>query len=141
MLNMILVYYAVRGEKMKVSNQIKKYRKNAEMTQTELAEKLYTTRQTVSKWEQGTIEPNIDMLIQLAQLFDVTVDDLVTGEQSINKSSQTQVTNPTNMWDFLVIYGIFRILISVILRRLCRRSCVVRLLSLFCGMRLSCAKE
>ena len=49
MLKMILVYYAVRGEKMKVSNQIKKYRKNAEMTQTELAEKLYTTRQTVSK--------------------------------------------------------------------------------------------
>ncbi len=102
MLKMILVYYAVRGEKMKVSNQIKKYRKNAEMTQTELAEKLYTTRQTVSKWEQGTIEPNIDMLIQLAQLFDITVDELVTGEQSINKSSQTQVTNPTNMWDFLI---------------------------------------
>ncbi len=102
MLKMILVYYAVRGEKMKVSSQIKKYRKNAEMTQTELAEKLYTTRQTVSKWEQGTIEPNIDMLIQLAQLFDVSVDELVTGEQSISKSSQIQVTNPTNMWDFLI---------------------------------------
>lgn len=101
-LKMILIYYAVRGEKMKVSNQIKKYRKNAEMTQTELAEKLYTTRQTVSKWEQGTIEPNIDMLIQLAQLFDVTVDELVTGEQSINKSSHKQGTYPTNMWDFLI---------------------------------------
>lgn len=87
---------------MKVSSQIKKFRLNAEMTQTELAEKLYTTRQTVSKWEQGTIEPNIEMLIQLAQLFDVTVDELITGEQSISESSQTQITNPTNMWDFLI---------------------------------------
>ena len=43
---------------MKLAEQIRKHRKENNLTQDQLATELHTTRQTVSKWEQGTIEPN-----------------------------------------------------------------------------------
>ena len=60
-----------------VGKNITRLRKSANMTQLELAEKLNYSDKSVSKWEQGNGLPDVRILMQIAQLFGVTLDDLV----------------------------------------------------------------
>ncbi len=60
-----------------IGRNITRLRKMANMTQLELAEKLNYSDKSVSKWEQGNGVPDVRILIRLADLFGVTVDDLV----------------------------------------------------------------
>lgn len=86
---------------MKLAEQIRMYRKASCLTQEALAEKLNTTRQSVSKWEQGTLEPNIQMLNQLAKLFEVSLDQLVNGEDDNEvKRVGASPSVPMNFWEF-----------------------------------------
>lgn len=88
---------------MKLAEQIRKHRKENDLTQDQLATELHTTRQTVSKWEQGTIEPNAQMIVQLAERFDITTDELLTGKLSYSSRIETKQSYPEhlNFWDFL----------------------------------------
>jgi transcriptional regulator with XRE-family HTH domain len=52
-------------------------RRGAGLKQAELAERLRTTQRKVSYWEQGTIEPDLDALWQLADYFDISTDELI----------------------------------------------------------------
>lgn len=63
---------------MNTSN-LKKLRKNARLTQEDLAEHLNVTRQTVAKWETGESVPDIDSCIAMSKLYNITVDDLVSS--------------------------------------------------------------
>lgn len=56
---------------------ITRLRKMENMTQLELAEKLNYSDKAVSKWEQGNSLPDVRVLVQIANLFGVTVDDLI----------------------------------------------------------------
>lgn len=60
-----------------IGKNITRLRRIANMTQLELAEKLNYSDKSVSKWEQGNGVPDIRILVQLADLFQVSVDDLV----------------------------------------------------------------
>ena len=60
-----------------IAKNLTYYRKNAGMTQAEVAEKINYSDKSVSKWESGNGVPDIYVLIQLASLFDVTVNDLI----------------------------------------------------------------
>ena len=60
-----------------IGKNITRLRKLANMTQLELAEKLNYSDKSISKWEQGNGIPDVRILIQLAELFGVTLDDLV----------------------------------------------------------------
>ncbi len=60
-----------------IGKNITRLRKMANMTQLELAEKLNYSDKSVSKWEQGNGVPDVRILIQIADLFGVTLDDLV----------------------------------------------------------------
>lgn len=62
-----------------VGENIKKMRKKLKITQDELAEKLSVTRQAVSNWENGKTEPDIETLTKMAQIFDISIDELVDG--------------------------------------------------------------
>ena len=53
------------------------YRKKNMLTQEELAYQLNVSRQTITKWEAGIIYPNVEYLIKLSNLFDVSIDSLV----------------------------------------------------------------
>ncbi|MBR4731658.1 MAG: helix-turn-helix transcriptional regulator [Lachnospiraceae bacterium] len=61
----------------KLAENIRKYRKERQMTQEELAEKLNLTVGTISKWERGSSEPELSYLMQLAQIFHVSLDALL----------------------------------------------------------------
>lgn len=62
-----------------VGENIKKMRKKLKITQDELSEKLNVTRQAVSNWENGKTEPDIETLTKMAQIFDISIDELVDG--------------------------------------------------------------
>lgn len=62
---------------MTIGKNLTRLRKMANMTQLELAEKLNYSDKSVSKWEQGNGIPDVRILVQLADLFGVTLDDLV----------------------------------------------------------------
>lgn len=58
-----------------------KERKQAGISQEELAEKLHLTRQTISKWETGASAPDVEGLWALCQALDVSADRLVEGAE------------------------------------------------------------
>ena len=62
---------------MKLGDNIKKYREENKMTQRDIAEILKVEPGTVSKYESGMIEPNIDSIKRLAKTFGVTIDELL----------------------------------------------------------------
>ncbi len=65
---------------MKIAEQIKQRRQSLGISQEELAEKVYVTRQTVSNWENGKSYPDIGSLIRLSDLFGVSLDTLIKGD-------------------------------------------------------------
>jgi len=62
-----------------IGNSIKSNRQKLGITQEQLAEKINVTRQAVSNWENGKTEPDIETLTKIAQIFDISIDELVDG--------------------------------------------------------------
>ncbi|CAM3719375.1 helix-turn-helix domain-containing protein [Erysipelothrix urinaevulpis] len=64
---------------------LKHYRILNEMSQEELANKLFVTRQAVSKWEQGDSYPDLENIILLSDLYDISIDELLRGARFLKK--------------------------------------------------------
>ena len=62
-----------------IQDNLKTLRKNKGFTQEELAARLNVVRQTVSKWEKGQSVPDSEMLVRLAEIFEVPVSQLLGG--------------------------------------------------------------
>ena len=75
---------------MELGARLKEYRNNHGMTQDELAERLYVTRQTISSWENDKSYPDIHSLLMLGEVFDVSLDTLVKGDIEIMKEKVSQ---------------------------------------------------
>ena len=93
---------------MEFGKKIQKLRKQNKWTQEELAQKLYISRTAVSKWERGASYPNIDSLKDIANLFNVTIDELLSTEEIINiakKENNSNINKTTNL-----IYGLLDII-------------------------------
>ena len=60
--------------------RIKEMRKAHSLNQVEFAEKLSVTKQTVSNWENNNIQPSIEMLVKIADFFNVSTDYLLDRE-------------------------------------------------------------
>lgn len=65
---------------MEIGNQIKKYRNELGLSQEELADKIFVTRQTISNWENEKNYPDIKSLVMLSNLFNISLDNLVKGD-------------------------------------------------------------
>lgn len=68
---------------MDISNQIKTRREAMGLSQEQLAEKLYVSRQTVSNWERDKTYPDVQSLLMLSILFDTSIDTLVKGDVTV----------------------------------------------------------
>ena len=71
---------------MSIGNKIKEYRELNKMTQKDIAEILEVEPGTISKYESGIIEPNIESLKRLAETFNITVDELIKDEEKFDIS-------------------------------------------------------
>ena len=65
---------------MEIGNQIKQHRAALNLSQEELSEQIYVTRQTLSNWENGKTYPDVNSLLRLSDVFGVTLDELVKGD-------------------------------------------------------------
>ena len=72
-----------------IGNQIKTFRKSAGFTQDELAKRLNTTKQTISRYEKGDRKANQDMLFELCDIFSVSIDDFFPSQNEVLQSSTT----------------------------------------------------
>lgn len=126
---------------MNLSDNLKKIRKENNLTQEDLAEKLGVSRQSVSKWESNQAYPEMDKVVQICKMFNLNMDDLLNQDikevnnikqqrNNINKyidSFLSYVTKTVNMFskmkfsskvkcmvEQLVIIGILCILFAII---------------------------
>ena len=65
----------------KIGKFIAECRKNKNITQRELAEKLLITDRAVSKWERGLSLPDAGIMLELCNILDITVNELLNGEK------------------------------------------------------------
>lgn len=77
-------------KKQSLGSRIKDLRESRNMTQAELAKLLFVSDKTVSKWEKGNSDPETNILIKMAEVFDVTLDYLLTGA---TKEKDTKVVS------------------------------------------------
>lgn len=68
---------------MDISNQIKTRREAMGLSQEQLAEKFYVSRQTISNWERDKTYPDVQSLLMLSVLFDTSIDTLVKGDVTV----------------------------------------------------------
>ena len=94
---------------MELGKRLKEYRNRLGITQDDLAEKLYVSRQTVSAWENDKTYPDIHSLLMLGDLFDVSLDTLVKGDIEIMKEK----INRTDVRSFRRDSTIFAILLFI----------------------------
>lgn len=75
--------------KKQIGANIASYRKHFRMTQAGLAEKLNYSDKAVSKWERGESAPDVQTLVQLAELFEVTINDLLVDPNELPEHTGT----------------------------------------------------
>ena len=82
---------------MKLNEKIIALRNKYQMSQGDLAEKLNVSRQSVSKWETGASIPDLDKLIAMSELFQVTMDELVKDDAMLGQAKEAPVGENGNV--------------------------------------------
>ena len=73
---------------MEFNEKLQELRKKRKLTQEEVAERLFVSRTAVSKWESGRGYPSIDSLKRIAELFSVTVDELLSSSELLTLAQE-----------------------------------------------------
>lgn len=76
---------------MDIGEQIKEHRKHGGWTQKELAERLNVSDKTISSWETGRTYPELTLLVELSELFNVSLDSLLRGDVKVVKKIDKDV--------------------------------------------------
>ncbi len=109
---------------MNIGENIYKYRTANNMSQTDLANALEVSRQSVSKWENNSAVPDLERIIKMSKLFDVTLDELVYGEKpkppappappsDVVQQLTLNVKPKTVAGCFMLIFGMVFFLLSI----------------------------
>ena len=80
---------------MNIGEKLYELRKEKHLSQEEVAEKLDVTRQTISKWETNQSTPDFDKIKPLCELYDITADELLTGEKKQTEIIEQPMSNQT----------------------------------------------
>lgn len=90
---------------MDIGSKLKSIRLKNKYTQEEMAEELNVTRQTISNWELNKSYPDIISIIKLSEVYDVTLDELLKGDDKmidfLNESINTVKSNKNTIYIFL----------------------------------------
>lgn len=85
--------YRIKHSRINMQNQLRKQiiklRQAQNLSQEMLANKMFVSRQSVSKWEKGDSVPDLDKLLSLAQIFNVDLNELVTGNETAQENLLT----------------------------------------------------
>lgn len=112
---------------MKFNKKLIKLRKSAGLSQEELGNRLDVARQTVSKWELGETTPEMDKLVELSNLFNVSMDEMAKETEipeviarELDHKKINSVYNDVGKAKkaikyYVIIFGIIAIIIAIIL--------------------------
>lgn len=111
---------------MDLSNTLIALRKEKGLSQVDIAEKLFVSRQAVSKWEKGLSVPDVDNIVKLSEIFGVTTDYLLIGnnnnsddvknnKDNQNNKTESIVSKLLNKNYILIFTGIILILLIIVL--------------------------
>lgn len=90
---------------MEFAVKIKHYRQQNDWTQQVIAEKLAVSRKTISSWENGRSYPDVFMLVQLSDLYHISLDDLLREDhEMIDNYKQEHVTKTKQDHTFVISY-------------------------------------
>ncbi|OUB81241.1 helix-turn-helix domain-containing protein [Bacillus wiedmannii] len=90
---------------MSLGQQLKKFRESQNLSQEDVAKKIGVTRQAVYKWENDKSYPDIDNLIILSEFYNVTLDDLIKGNDSFKKKIKINNENYVSFYiSFILIF-------------------------------------
>jgi transcriptional regulator with XRE-family HTH domain len=100
------------------ADKLKSERKNKGWSQEELAEKLFVSRQSVSKWESGQNYPSIEILINISDLFGLTIDELLRSDDELKKkvikdSKQLAYPKLKAAFDVIFLIGVLLLVIKL----------------------------
>ena len=87
---------------MKLKEMIKVNRQKKGWSQDDLAKQLNISRQAISKWETGESQPDVDKLLVMSEIFDITLDELIKGEIQI-KENKTGITIADFLYELLPV--------------------------------------
>lgn len=73
------------GYEMELGKQIKMHRQEAHLSQEELANRVYVSRQTISNWENDKSYPDVNSLVLLSEIFQISLDKLIKGDIEVMK--------------------------------------------------------
>lgn len=93
---------------MNLGTQIKKHRTALALSQEQLADKIFVTRQSVSNWENNKTYPDIKSLLLLSELFGISVDELIKGDvtmmkKEISEQEKSQFQKDSTVFTVLTI--------------------------------------
>ena len=93
---------------MELGKQIKRYRMEANLSQEELADKVFVSRQTISNWENDKNYPDINSLVLMSEVFHVSLDHLVKGDlermkKEIDKQEYVEFQKNGNIFSILFV--------------------------------------
>lgn len=102
------------------SERLKKEREKKGWSQAELAEKIHVSRQSVSKWETGKNYPSIEVIIDLSDLFGITIDELLRSDEELKEkviqdSKQLAYPKWKVLFDSVFLLGVFLLVIKIII--------------------------
>ncbi len=102
---------------MNLGSQLKKFRESKSFSQEDVARKVGVTRQAVYKWESNKSYPDIDNLILLSELYEVTIDELIKGSEDareeLDKKDKDECEEDDDENDFGFFIGIVLIFIGI----------------------------
>lgn len=102
---------------MGMGQKLKELREENQLTQADVSERLCISRQSISKWENDKGYPDLDNLIELSNLFKISVDDLLKENSKNNTYTQNDngsqaITSVLDEWIFLLFLALLLSLIS-----------------------------
>ena len=84
---------------MELGNKIKYYRNEKELSQEELAERVYVSRQTISNWENNKSYPDINSIVLLSEVFEISIDNLIKGDvEQMKKKINSEEVEKLNFY-------------------------------------------
>ena len=86
---------------MELGTQIRKYRNERTLSQEALAEKVYMSRQTVSNWENDKSYPDVNSLVLLSEVFEISLDQLIKVEEKAERNEERPVEQTARKYDRL----------------------------------------
>ena len=87
---------------MSFNENLKQLRIDHHMTQDDLAKKLYVTRQTVSRWENGSRYPDLMMIKEISNVFDVSIDYLLKDDEFESYSEKSSLTENETIFSKII---------------------------------------